>query len=332
MTPRRFVALLVASVVTVACTRGSDGRRDPPSTSTATSAPTSAAAEAAPGSNSTHASANDDAGAAASPLTTARSIGNTSVVFKLTFESGAKAAYKPRCKRGRERYKAEIAAYRLARALGIRNVPEAGFRKLALSDLERALGAHGPSLAMAKKELVADAEGNVAGAYIPWLAGLEFVRLEDEPWRSKWRGWVLTSESVPEADRATAAQVASMIVFDSITGNWDRWSGANVGWNGGTRELLFVDNDGAFMVPSPAPFERQRELLRMLKKYPRALVVRLRELDESTLRQAFGEETPGVALLSAGATRDTDARRRAVLEQVDARVRELGDARVFAFE
>lgn len=262
----------------------------------------------------------------------ARSIGNTSVVFKLTFESGAKAAWKPRSKRGRDRYKGEVAAYRLARAWGVTNVPEAIVRKLPMSDLERALALHTPSLELAKKELVADADGTVTGAHIAWLSNLEFVRLEAEPWRARWRGWLFGNEPVPDADRSTAAQIAAMIVFDGVTGNWDRWSGANVGWNAATRELLFVDNDGAFMAPTPAPFERQRELLRTMKKFPRGLVAKLREVDEAALRAAIGDEAPGVPLLSDAALRETEARRRAVLEQVDARVRELGEARVFAFE
>src|SRR4051794_23234220 len=49
-----------------------------------------------------------------------RSIGTTSLVLKLKLEGGVDVAFKPRSRRplGATRYKAEVAAYRVARALG----------------------------------------------------------------------------------------------------------------------------------------------------------------------------------------------------------------------
>jgi hypothetical protein len=166
----------------------------------------------------------------------------------------------------------------------------------------------------------------------PWINDLEFMKLETEPLRSKWRAWLLDPAPVPEDSRALAGQIATMIVFDALSGNWDRWSGANVGLRPKTRELVFVDNDGAFMVPTPAPFERQRDLLKGLKKYPRGLVHKLRALDAAGLRAALGEERPGAPLLSPAALDQLEARRRDVVSEADARVRELGEAKVFVFE
>jgi hypothetical protein len=325
-----FIGILLGE----GCTRSEDPRRVVETRGAAAPGPEVRPAAAIEG--ATKAGTNPPEGAKPADggraIVNARSIGNTSVVFKLTFDSGQKAAFKPRSRRGRDRYKGEVAAYRLAQALGIKYVPEVSFERIPRATLEAALSAHALSLELAKNELVSDADGSVPGALIPWIADFDVLRLETEPLRSKWRGWLLEGGAVPDADRPLANQIATMIVFDSVTGNWDRWSGANVGFSKRRQELLFIDNDGAFMVPTPAPFDRQRELSKSLKKYPRQLVVKLRELDEASLRKAVGEEIPGTPLLSDIALKNLDARRKALLDEVDARVRELGEARVFAFE
>jgi hypothetical protein len=329
---------IAAAIALAACSRDSGPLRER-ATLAAAPAPSRAIRPHAEGPAPSHedgGSARDGeaarTGSADDALAAAHSIGNTSVAFKLTFESGAKAAFKPRSKRGRDRYKGEIAAYRIGRALDLDNVPAVAFERVSVSDLARALAPHPPSLALAKNELVADADGRVPGAAIPWIADLDVLRLESEPWRAKWRAWLLSGEPIADGDRALAAQVATMIVFDALTGNWDRWSGANVGWDAKARRLLFIDNDGAFMVPTPAPFERQRELLRTLEKFPRALLARLRAMDEAALRGAVGDESPGVPLLSAAAIHDADARRQAIVAAADARIHELGESRVVVFE
>ena len=65
----------------------------------------------------------------------AKSIGHTSVVFKIELTTGKKAAFKPASRRGPIRYKGEIAARRLAVALGLANVPRAFFRTLEAAKL-----------------------------------------------------------------------------------------------------------------------------------------------------------------------------------------------------
>ena len=56
---------------------------------------------------------------------TAKSIGHTSVVFKIEGADGRTIVWKPDSRIGRGRYKGEIAAYRLASLFGIDNVPPA---------------------------------------------------------------------------------------------------------------------------------------------------------------------------------------------------------------
>jgi hypothetical protein len=55
----------------------------------------------------------------ATALRSARAVGHTSVVLKLGYAGGARAAFKPASRRGGGRYRGEIAAYLLAKALGL---------------------------------------------------------------------------------------------------------------------------------------------------------------------------------------------------------------------
>ncbi len=262
-----------------------------------------------------------------------RSVGHTSVVFKLKLEGGLEAAYKPRSHRGDHRYRGEIAAYRLARRLGLENVPAAIPRTFAFSALAAALGGTDSDAgALLAAEAVPDAHGLVTGALIPWIPKLELLPLESEPWVTRWRGWLATDGGVAGEDTTLAADVSTMIVFDYLTGNWDRWSGGQVGIDRLYNRLLFLDNDGAFYdPPPPAPLAAQLARLSKVSRFSRAFVKAMRDLDDDALRQAMGEESPGAPLLSARMLSGVAGRRRTALGIIDAKIAELGESFVLAF-
>jgi hypothetical protein len=121
-----------------------------------------------------------------------------------------------------------------------------------------------------------------------------------------------------------------MLAFDYVTGNWDRWSGGNVGLDRAKNELLFIDNDGAFFDPVPAKeMKRGADLFAGVERFSRGFVAALRAVDLTT---AFGEEVPGEPLLSARIVAQTDARRRAALGIIDAKIAKLGEGAVLVFE
>jgi hypothetical protein len=283
-------------------------------------------------------------GADLSPFATGRpiwgkSVGHTSVVFKLRLIGGTdagavEAAYKPRSKRGKTRYRGEIAAYRLGLALGLVNVPPALSRTFPVADLAVALGgAESEAGKLFVDEVVADDHGEVRGAIIPWIHGLKFVSLEAEPLRSEWRGWLLRSEPVPEEKRKLAAQISTMIVFDYLTGNWDRWSGGNIGADETGETLLYIDNDGAFFdPPPPEPLARQRALLREDGRFSKNFVAALRALHPAVAKVALGEDAPGEALLSPKVLAGLEERRQDALAIVDAKLQKDGQDKVLAFE
>ncbi len=234
-------------------------------------------------------------------------------------------AYKPRSTRGASRYKGEVAAYRLARALGLGNVPLAMPRSFPYEALKSAVGHEAVF-----SEVIQEPDGSVRGALIPWIKGLEFLPLETQDWLPKWRAWLKADGAIPEDQRALAAQISTVLAFDQVTGNWDRWSGGNVGIDRAKNQLLYIDNDGAFFDPVPAkPMRWPAELFDGADRFSRAFVAALRAVD---LSGAFGEERPGEPLLSARVVGQAEARRKKVLAAIDAKIAKLGEASVLAFE
>jgi hypothetical protein len=263
-----------------------------------------------------------------------RSIVHTSVVFKLKLEGGLDAAYKPRSRRGGTRYKGEIGDYRHSVALGLPNVPPAIARSFPLAALSAALGGEdGGAGPLLDKEAVPEQNGEVAGALIPWIPHLGFLALEADPLLTQWKSWLASGSDIPSDRRALARQISDLIVFDYVTGNWDRWSGGNVGLDKDHDVVLFIDNDGAFYDAPPAgPLAAQQRKLEGVARFSRSLVEKLRRLDDKGLATAIGDERPGVPLLGPKALAGVLARRDKALKWIDGRVAALGDATVLSFE
>ena len=250
----------------------------------------------------------------------ARAIGHTSIVFKCELTNGKKAVFKPASKRGPVRYRGEIAAYRLGVALGLTLVPRAFYKQIEGPVLARALAGSGAGETQLEADVVRSSGDIVKGAVIPWIDDLDFLPLEREPLATAWKAWLRAGTTIPEEKKALAAQISTLVAFDYVTGNWDRWSGGNVGLSKTTGDLLFIDNDGAFfeVVPKDA-LARNERLLRGVDRFSRAFVTALRALDDAALAKAIGEEVEGRPLLSEKALAGVSARRAALLAIVDAK-------------
>jgi hypothetical protein len=291
---------------------------------TTTTASDAASAPAAP----TEAPVAADPYADAAPIS-ARSIGHTSYVLKVTLEGGFAAAYKPgsTLPRGKHRYKGEIAAYRLARALGLDNVPLAMPRAFSASALRGVFPTPKGAADFDHKAIV-DAAGFVHGALMPWIRDYRALPLEEGSWRARWESWLMNPAThVPDGQESLAASISTMLLFDYVTANWDRWSGGNMARAGDEGRLLFVDNDGAFYEhPAREPLAAQLTRIRRIVRFSRSFVASLHAVDDAKLRAAFGEETPGVPLLSDHVIADVEGRIATVLGIVDASINRQGDA------
>lgn len=283
--------------------------------------PDNATRDSAASRHTPDASADDEAYLSGAP-TAVKSIGHTSLVFKVKLTTGKKAAFKPASRRGPVRYKGEIAARRLALALELPNVPPALFRTFEAAGFAAATGG--------SEMLVKD--GVVKGALIPWIDGLEFLALERAPLSHQWKTWLKLGASIPADRRELLRQLSTLVVFDFVTGNWDRYSGGNVGIDKATGTVLYIDNDGAFFEEPPqAALDKNKKLLEGVDLFSRRFVTTLRGLSDDALALAFGEESPGVALLSPKALAGVAQRRRGALSVIDAKVQSHGEEATLAF-
>src|SRR4030095_4604252 len=85
------------------------------------------------------------------------------------------------------------------------------------------------------------------GMYTEWIDDYAVLPLEKDT--AIWKAWLKKDGAIPDEKKELAAAISTMIVFDFITGNWDRWSGGNVATSKG--KVLYVDNDAAFFHPVP---------------------------------------------------------------------------------
>lgn len=342
MRVRGSLALGLGFLLCLACPRpeAHEAHEDAPSAppKLATSAPPPSASPsgvappAAPVADATRVTDDGSAYERAAPLS-GKGIGHTSVVLKLKLEGGLLAAYKPSSKRGPERYKGEIAAYRLGKGLGLTNVPLALPRSFSREALLKALGPTSEAGALLAREALSGDTGEVRGALMPWIPHLGFVALEAEPLLSEWQQWLAGTADIPPAMRKRAAEISTLIVFDYLTANWDRWSGGNIGLDASGEHLLFIDNDGAFYEQPPAGrVAAQKEKLEGVRRFSRDLVARLRELRPARLARIIGEEQPGAPLLSDKALAGVEARRLEALRIIDGHIKKAGEDVVLSFE
>jgi len=228
----------------------------------------------------------------------AKTIGHTSVAFKVECVNGRKFAYKPSARRGALRYKGELRAYTLGRELGFLNVPPAFERTMRFEAFPRFLDAQGKAL-WAKEAI--EVGGTVKGVAIPWIDKLVFPPFEKDPLLSQWKAWLKKDAAIPaepvtlgtgataKDPKDVARQLSDMIVFDYLTANWDRFSGANVGWRDDLQLVLYVDNDGAFFPQPPKEgLERNDRLLEGTDRFSKSLWRRLERFpkdDEAVMKR-----------------------------------------------
>lgn len=256
--------------------------------------------------------------------TSGKSIGHTSVVFKVELSNGKKAAWKPNAKKVTSRYRGEIAAYRLAQALGLPNVPPACAWTFDAPAAREALAKNADASRLFADEAIVE-DGRVHGVVIPWIDGLRFWPLEKDPLRSEVHAWLRAGE-VPPQKLDLARQASDLVVFDFLTGNWDRYSGENVGIDASGTWILFIDNDAGFMdKPPPDQLARNKALVESTTRFSRSLVIAARGLDREGLRKAFGDEGAGRPLLPDTVVSAVHSRLVDLLAIVDAKIREHGE-------
>jgi hypothetical protein len=274
--------------------------------------------------------------------------GGRSVAFKVTFEDGSQALYKPEQSFAANWY-SELASYHLDRALGLGRVPPAVGRALEWSRLAAAA-----SKSPHADEVVLRADGSVRGAMMYWLTE-DLVPLSPPP---GWEAWLRVTplngvspfqrqeeyqralrqfeagklqarptEPVPPPERADRpAELSDLIVFDYLIGNHDRWGGGftNVRTLGKAGPLIAIDNASAFPRASAPPNKQSQAKLLAVQRFRTRTVQALERLTLDQLESALTRD-PLAPLLSKEQLAELWRRRARVLAHVRENQKEFGD-------
>ena len=248
-----------------------------------------------------------------------QNVGSTSVNLHLRLDGGIDAAWKPRTSTHRDSYRAEIAAFRLNRLLGLSRVPPAVSRPIARSTLRLA----------PDSPVLFDRDNTARGAAIYWVPVLRPSRIDAPEEQERWGRWLRQGRTVPPDQAQRAEEISTLLVFDFLTGNWDRWSGANVPMDA-QGHLIYRDNNGGFEEPFvEGLLQRSRALLQRSQRFSRAVIARARSMTEASVRAEMALD-PDRAFppLGPAQVRSLLRRRDLLVEYVDGLVRRHGDAAV----
>jgi hypothetical protein len=264
-----------------------------------------------------------------------RPVGSTSVVYRVRLAGGSLVAFRP-AQRGRPRgHLAELAAYRLARALEMENVPPVVLRHEALSRIDRLLDARFATKHRELRPKVLPRGRLVVGAAIHWVDDLTPSKLDKPEQRDRWLEALTVGGSRGDFAEPLLRDLSRLVAFDYLIGNWDRMSGGNLQTDPSGERVYVRDHNLAFDAPLLPRHEAPLlERLGRVERFSRSFVSRLRGLEGAALTRALAPDPlePSRPILTADQLGGVNERRRAILARVDALVARHGERRVLAFE
>jgi hypothetical protein len=254
--------------------------------------------------------------------------GGSSISFRLDFADGSRAAFKPEQINPQTVPRKEIAAYRINRLLGMNAVPPATRRTLHRDEL---IGKLPPEAAFLTTRINAettfDDEGFTRGEVSYWIPVILDSHLDTLENVLTWWRWMTMGEEIPPDKVDLMAQLSSLLLFDLLTNNSDRFSGGNLMTSPDGKTLFYMDNTFGFQV-EPEGHLRCRTYLMRCQKFSRKAVEALRRLDLPSLRAAL-EAEPGV--LTEAEIKAVMARREVGLKYVDGLITQFGVEKVLVF-
>jgi hypothetical protein len=264
--------------------------------------------------------------------------GGTSLSLRLDFANGSRAAFKPQQIHLQSEPRREIAAYRIDRLLGIGHVAPAKPAKFAVNEL---VAAADPQLRTVTTQRILgetrQKAGEVRGFIAWWIPEIRDARVgehlvDSAEGMALWTSYLKVGAKMPEAARPMVEQLASLVVFDVVIDNADRWSGSNVKCSPDRQTLYFMDNTLSFSLFTKGHDNNLRPMYRM-QVFPRALVGKLRAMSIETLRAVLdlGDDPAGIGPLLTEPELDAVMQRRDhVLAYIDRLIAQFGEDAVLA--
>jgi len=228
-------------------------------------------------------------------------------------------------------YQFEIAAYRISRLLGLDNVPPAIYRRATWTEIRRRFKQETiDRRASIQRAVLWDEDGSAPGAAVYWVKGMRPIGFED---KARWRSWLLDGE-IPQGKAALARDLSTMLVFDFLIGNWDRFSGGNLPSDASEQRVFLRDNDRAFSTPLRGPrYEKLLDGLIEAQRFSKDLVRHLAALDRASIEAELARDPSHRAdpLLSDAQIADVLDRRATILSYIAALIEERGPDEVLFF-
>ena len=249
-----------------------------------------------------------------------RPIGPRRLVFEMRMDAPFDAWFVPATHDDADGWRHEIAAYRVARCLGMDNVPPAVMREIARDEIVARLD---PDFEDVHDALVArvrwDDRGMATGAVV-FRPGDARPSGLDNPRRLERRIALLARRAAVDAGRERlVADLAHAMLFDYLIAYPARFEGAAVPGTPTGSRLFVTSHAGAFVSPLPAEAEQAlRARLTRVKKLAPAFVEGLTRCDDARLRAELGAGSPASAplLLDAHRTRALLDRRVTVVSWI----------------
>jgi len=270
---------------------------------------------------------------ASAPPASLKPVGTSSVAFKMDLVGAIDAAFKPASKSHPEGYRAELAAYAIGRALGIPNVVPAVPRSFSVTQLQGWLRGRYQERWPELEAGMLVRDGQVQGAAIYWIPDMHELGLDSEEGVERWSRWLSQDHELSERDksRVLAAQISTMVCFDYLIANWDRFSGANAQGDHSESFVYFRDHNVAFGEPVSATQQgRLLSRLERVQRFSRGFVTALKDHDAAALQRAL--DARGLTgLLKASQWAALEERRLTLLSYLAALIDRYGERNVLPF-
>ncbi|CAN5848891.1 hypothetical protein BH11MYX2_BH11MYX2_20690 [soil metagenome] len=253
--------------------------------------------------------------------------GGVGLGLVVQLQGGVRAMLKPRQLSPHSSPEHECAAYRIARALELPNVPPTVLREVSrdelLEHIPTGLEFFVPRL---RAEAVFDGAGRTVASVMAWAEGCTPVDVNSLAMVRQRASWLGHDGPLPDGRRSLAAEYSSAIVLDVLLNNSDRWVRGNVLGSPDGLSTVWIDHGFTF---GHGP-TRARTLthLRRCHRFSRRVVEAVRGLDRAALERNLASDLPLLDEIELGAVL---ARRDEVLRYIDDLANKHGTDAVFAF-